>query len=178
MAEAVEEKILAPGPAGIPVKLVIVIGLAALLVGLGGAFAFLKLSGGHSGEGEKTGASTAKNDEHDGAVGKASTALSEAPGAIYDLEPFIVNLADSPEIRYLKVTIKLELSRTDAGAEIAARLPHIRDSILVLLTSKDSTTVRSPQGKFQLRDEITQRVNHLLPRPGVRAAYFTDFVVQ
>jgi len=38
--------------------------------------------------------------------------------------------------------------------------------------------VRTPQGKFQLRDEITQRVNGLLPRPSLRSTYFTEFVVQ
>jgi flagellar FliL protein len=49
---------------------------------------------------------------------------------------------------------------------------------LVLLSSKDVNAVRTTQGKFQLRDEITQRINGLLPKPGVRSAYFTDFVVQ
>ncbi|GIW55332.1 MAG: hypothetical protein KatS3mg082_1736 [Nitrospiraceae bacterium] len=42
MEEAVEEKTLAPVPAGIPLKLVILISLGALLIGLGGAFALLK----------------------------------------------------------------------------------------------------------------------------------------
>jgi flagellar FliL protein len=54
----------------------------------------------------------------------------------------------------------------------------VRDTVLVLLSSKDVNSVRTPQGKFQLRDEITQRVNGLLPKAGIRAAYFTDFVVQ
>ncbi len=178
MAEMVGEKTLAAVPAGVPLKLVIVISLAALLIGLGGAFAFLKLSGGHAAQGKHAGAQAAGSGEDGGTAHSTSTAQLSAPGVIYDLEPFIVNLADTPEIRYLKVTIKLELDRADAGSEIATRLPQIRDSILVLLTSKDSASVRSPQGKFQLRDEITQRVNQLLPRPGVRAAYFTDFVVQ
>jgi flagellar FliL protein len=48
----------------------------------------------------------------------------------------------------------------------------------VLLTSKDSATIRTPQGKAQLRDETTQRINGLLPKPGVRSAYFTEFVIQ
>ena len=43
------------------------------------------------------------------------------------------------------------------------------DAMLVLLSSKDVTTVRTSQGKFQLRDEITQRVNGLLPKPGIRS---------
>jgi flagellar FliL protein len=47
-----------------------------------------------------------------------------------------------------------------------------------LLSSKDVNAVRTTQGKFQLRDEITQRINGLLKKPGVRSAYFTEFVVQ
>ena len=107
-----------------------------------------------------------------------SAPKASSPGAIYDVEPFIVNLADTPEVRYLKLTVKLELESQDASAELASRIPQLRDTILVLLTSKDAASIRTPQGKFQLRDEITQRVNSLLPKPGVRAAYFTDFVVQ
>ena len=52
-------------------------------------------------------------------------------GAIADLDPFIVNLADSPEVRYLKVTMKLELTNASAADEITARTPQIRDAILV-----------------------------------------------
>jgi flagellar FliL protein len=178
MEEAVEEKTLAPVPAGIPLKLVIVISLGALLIGLGGAFAFLKWSGRHAANDRPTGAQASGRSEDGGTTHGAPTDRSSTPGVIYDLEPFIVNLADTPEIRYLKVTIKLELDRAEAGSELAARLPQVRDSILVLLTSKDSASIRSPQGKFHLREEIAQRVNQLLPRPGVRAAYFTDFVVQ
>jgi flagellar FliL protein len=103
---------------------------------------------------------------------------TSSPGAIYEVDPFIVNLADTPEVRYLKLTVKLELDNQDVSAELASRVPQVRDTILVLLTSKDAASIRTPQGKFQLRDEITQRVNSLLPKPGVRAAYFTDFVVQ
>jgi flagellar FliL protein len=95
-----------------------------------------------------------------------------------DIEPFIVILADAPEIRYLKLTVKLELDHSGATEEVKLRTPQIRDSILVLLTSKDSGTIRTPQGKAQLRDEITQRVNGLLPKAAVRSAYFTEFVIQ
>jgi flagellar FliL protein len=76
------------------------------------------------------------------------------------------------------LTVKLDLDRPAAAEEVKQRNPQIRDSILVLLTSKDSATIRTPQGKAQLRDEITQRINGLLPKPGVRSAYFTEFVIQ
>lgn len=170
----------APVAAGIPLKMVIIIVAGTLVLGLGGAFALFKLmAGGHGGDDQKAEATVAKT------VGKGETEAKHgadkaagSPGAIYDVDPFIVNLADTPEVRYLKLTVKLELESQDASAELASRIPQLRDTILVLLTSKDSASIRTPQGKFQLRDEITQRVNSLLPKPGVRAAYFTDFVVQ
>lgn len=178
MAEAAEEKLSVPGVSGVPLKLVIIIAVVTLLIGLGGAFALFRMTAGQkTAEDGKVEASSAKSAAQREAEGKKGGHGAE-PGAIADLEPFIVNLADAPEIRYLKLTVKLELDRAGATEEMKLRTPQIRDSILVLLTSKDSGTIRTPQGKAQLRDEITQRVNGLLPRPGVRSAYFTEFVIQ
>jgi flagellar FliL protein len=182
-AAAADEKsplpVPVPAPA-FPIKLLIIIVVAALAAGLGGAFVVVKFLGGSSKKTENA-------EEHKPEVAAKSDSLSEAggkhvsaaaPGAMFDLEPFIVNLADSPEIRYLKLTVKLELENEAVTAELSARVPQVRDTVLVLLSSKDSNTVRTTQGKLQLRDEITQRVNGILPKPGVRSAYFTDFVVQ
>jgi len=173
-------KAVAPAPA-LPMKLLIIVVAAALVAGLGGAFVIVKFMGGHtSGGGEAGGEQTAdagaKSDGHDESSGKS--AAGAAPGVVFDLDPFIVNLADAPDIRYLKLTIKLEVENDGVSANLAGRIPQLRDAVLVLLSSKDSATIRSPQGKFQLRDEITQRINGLLPKPGVKTAYFTDFVVQ
>ena len=99
-------------------------------------------------------------------------------GAIADLDPFIVNLADSPEVRYLKVTMKLEMESLGAVEDVKARTPQIRDAILVLLSSLDSVTARSPQGKYKLREDVTQRINGLLPKKPVKMTYFTEFVIQ
>jgi flagellar FliL protein len=184
MADAtavVDEKVTAsPKAPALPIKVLIIVVLAALAAGLGGAFVVVKLLG-SSGEpatgrdDRKPEAAVASEPHSDG---PAKQAAGVAPGAMFDLDPFIVNLADAPEIRYLKLTVKLEADDAAVSAELSARVPQLRDTILVLLSSKDSATIRTPQGKFQLRDEITQRVNGLLPKPGVRSAYFTDFVVQ
>jgi flagellar protein FliL len=173
-------KTAAPAPA-LPIKLLIIVVAAALVAGLGGAFVIVKFMGGHSSGGGEAGdehkaETVAKSEGHGEPAGKG--AAGAAPGVVFDLDPFIVNLADAPDIRYLKMTIKLEVENEGVSANLAARIPQLRDTILVLLSSKDSTSIRSPQGKFQLRDEITQRINGLLPKPGVKTAYFTDFVVQ
>lgn len=184
MGDAAEEKAPAavPAPAGMPMKMVIIVGVVALVVGLGGAFAMIKLLGGGGGHdaGDDHKAEAAPPKQGGGHTESAAkpTSGAHAPGAIFDLDPFIVNLADSPEIRYLKLTVKLEVDGADPATELGPRVPQIRDTILVLLTSKDSAAVKSPQGKFQLRDELTQRINGLLPRPAIRTVYFTEFVVQ
>lgn len=169
--------------AGIPMKMVIIIVAATLVLGIGAAFAIFKLtSGGHGAEEAKTDASEPKAESHGEAgpktEGKAGAVKASSPGVMFDVEPFIVNLADAQEVRYLKLTVKLEMDNQEGADALTARIPQVRDTILVLLTSKDSSSIRSTQGKFQLRDEITQRVNSLLPKPAVHTAYFTEFVVQ
>lgn len=179
MAEEAQEKVAAP--AGVPMKMVIILLAGMLVLMLGGAFVMIKMmggggGGGHAAEESKAEGASDKGGHGDG--GKGGHGGGASPGAIADLDPFIVNLADSPEIRYLKISIKLEVDSPETVEEIKNRTPQIRDSILVLLTSKDSTTIRAPQGKAQLRDEVTQRVNGVLPRRSVKSAYFTDFVIQ
>lgn len=180
-AAAADDKasVAAPAPA-FPVKLLIIVSVVALLFGVGGAVVAVKFLGG-SEKGSETseeqkGVGAAKSESHAGTSGKQGQ--SAAPGAMFDLDPFIVNLADTPDVRYLKITIKLEVDNEAVSADLSARVPQVRDAVLVLLSSKDVNAVRTTQGKFQLRDEITQRINGLLPKPGVRSAYFTDFVVQ
>lgn len=171
--------VTAAGP-GFPIKLIMMVSVVALLFGVGGAVVAVKLLGGsekasESAEEHKSEA-PAKSESHGGSGGKQGQAA--APGAMFDLDPFIVNLADTPDVRYLKITIKLEVDNEAVSSDLSARVTQVRDAVLVLLSSKDVNAVRTTQGKFQLRDEITQRINSLLPKPGVRSAYFTDFVVQ
>jgi flagellar protein FliL len=183
MADAAEADGKTPGAAPappFPIKLLIIVSVIALLFGVGGAVVAVKFLGGsdkntdHADEHKVE--TAAKPDTQSGGSGKSGQAAT--PGVMFDLDPFIVNLADVPDVRYLKLTVKLEVDNDAISANLSARVPQVRDAILVLLSSKDVNAVRTTQGKFQLRDEITQRINGLLPKPGVRSAYFTDFVVQ
>jgi flagellar FliL protein len=183
MADAAEadEKTAGAAPAPpFPIKLLIIVSVVALVFGVGGAVVAVKFLGGSDKNAEHAdehkAETAAKSDAHSGASGKPGQ--TTAPGVMFDLDPFIVNLADVPDVRYLKLTVKLEVENDAVSADLSARVPQVRDAVLVLLSSKDVNAVRTTQGKFQLRDEITQRINGLLPKPGVRSAYFTDFVVQ
>ena len=153
----------------------IIIGVVVLLaVGGGGAFAWFKFLAPHKVEAKTPDAKSEKAGEAH--PGEQATATAKI-GPILDLDPFIVNLADT-EPRFLKVTIKLELDGLPAKAEVSERIPQVRDALLILLSSKETQSLKPTAGKLQLRDEILQRINALLSTGQARNAYFTEFVVQ
>jgi flagellar FliL protein len=166
-------------------KLLLIVGAGVvILAGAGGAFFFMK-----KGASEPAGAAQeAAADAHGGEGAPAKPQpeggkneagkKEEGTGLILDLDPFIVNLADTPEIRYLKVTIKLELTKEEYAEEVNTRMAQIRDSLLILLSSKEYASIRTVEGKMELRDEIFQRLNTVLKNGVIRAVYFTDFVAQ
>lgn len=105
-----------------------------------------------------------------GAAGAASN--------IHPLEPFIVNIYDGQEIRYLKLKVEFELANPGVKAELEAKQAPLRDAVLVLLTTKTLRDIQDLQGKNQLREEILSAVGRILAPGKVTRVYFTDFVVQ
>jgi len=167
-------------------KLFIIIG-AAVGVAIILAVVFMMMGKGGKKEKAKEGAEAtteAKADAHGGAPAPAAGgAHGGAPGAagvtnIFPLEPFIVNIYDGQELRYLKVRIEMEMVGAGVKAELDMRLAAIRDSILVLLSTKTLQDIQDVQGKNQLKDEILAALNKLIPPGKVSKIYFTDFVVQ
>jgi flagellar FliL protein len=111
---------------------------------------------------------------------KASVATpANEVGELYPLETFIVNMADNDGTRYLKVTIQLELDKTEKlKEEMDKRVPQLRDAILTILSAKTYEEVSSAQGKLVLKQEILRRINSLLPFGQINNVYFTEFVSQ
>lgn len=145
-----------------------IIGIIVIVIAGGGLFGWKVLSkkGGEE-SGHAPEPSAAKEEGHSGAAGQ-----------MIPLESFIVNLADTAEVRYLKVTVNLEVNSEGISEEVQARMPQIRDGLLMLLTSKTSTDVKEIGGKLKLQDEMVTRVNNYLKEGKVKAVYFTEFVMQ
>ena len=101
-----------------------------------------------------------------------------ATSNIYPLEPFIVNIYDGQELRYLKVKVEMEMAATTLKTELDSRLAPIRDTVLVLLSTKTLQDIQDIQGKNQLKDEILAAVNKQISSGKIAKIYFTDFVVQ
>lgn len=105
-------------------------------------------------------------------------------GQTYKLDTLIVNLADQGGKRYLRVTMEFELKPAenieakDVEEEWEKRLPQIRDSILMILPSKQYADIATTAGKVALRDEIISTLNAFLKKGQINTIYFTEFVVQ
>ncbi len=107
------------------------------------------------------------------------TVIDEAAvGKIFELKTFVVNLNDPGGKRYIKTKIELEYVEETVNAEIAARLPQIRDAILLLLSSKSLEEIQDVDGKIDLRNELIQRINQVLKQGKIRNLYFTELVIQ
>jgi flagellar FliL protein len=152
--------------------IIIVVGILVLAGAVGGGLFFFKKSG--AAENKK-----GPTKEEVKAETKKDAAKQDDALAMFALDPFVVNLVSNPsEIRYLKVTIKLQLAKADYTQEMTDHLPQIRDALLILLSSKDYVALRTVEGKMELRDEILERVNRIVKGEKAKAAYFTEFVIQ
>jgi flagellar FliL protein len=148
-------------------KLFIIIGaiVAAIAVGAGGTFFMLH------GSSSEAGAKEEKSPK--GEKGEKGEAVN-----ICTLEPFIVNIYDGQELRYLKLKLEIDLASTEAKDELTARQAELRDAVLAILTTKTMQDIQFLQGKNQLKQEIMAAATHMLAPGKVKNIYFTDFVVQ
>ena len=72
----------------------------------------------------------------------------------------------------------LELEKLELEDEVKKRLPQIRDSILMILSTKSFEDINSVAGKITLRDEIQDKINGYLALGKITNVYFKEFVVQ
>lgn len=93
------------------------------------------------------------------------------------LEPFMVNLADMDQSRFLKVTIVIELTDEKLVEQVKLLKNNIRDAIINLLSSKSYIQIRSSKGKLRLKQELTKRLNEIFQANAVNDILFTDFIV-
>lgn len=192
-AEAGEKK------GGGSLKLIIILVVALALLG-GGGFAAWKFllqpksenssAEGHEAsapaepakeeaKGETKGEAKGRGGEGQASEGKGGEGKSEAGAAleVVKFEPFVVNLADPMGRRYLKLTMEVEVA-TGTSAALEAALPKVKDSLLLLLSSKFYSEISSMDQKLELKSEIMERLSQVVGKGKIKNVYFTEFVIQ
>ena len=161
--EVQEETTEAPKKKGNKMLVMIIIAVTVVL-GVGGVIGFTLMSGkGNDAEAE------AKNHEEE---------KKKVETHIFALDPFVLNLADHG--RYLKVAIQFEISDDSMEDFAKTKTPQLRDTIIKLVSSKSVNSISSPEGKFQLKDEVLFRANQILgmEKDIFKNLFFTEFVMQ
>lgn len=180
-------------------KKFLIIGILAFLLlgGAGGGFYFWKASKAAAAAGEeepkkKKGSKKADAEAHDenaadkhdgekpGAL-KESLPEDEDVKAVVELPAFIVNLADTEQARYLRMTVSLGVGGEEGGeSEKPDQLfmTRVRNAMLAVLGEKKSDEILTVEGKAKLRKELLKAAQAASEEPHVEAIYITDFIVQ
>jgi flagellar FliL protein len=139
--------------------MIIIIGVLVIVLGAGGFVGYKLFASKPDAEAEKK-------------------KVEETKTTTVALDPFVLNLADRG--RYLKVTIQLEVADESLVEKVEAKTPQLRDTIITLVSSKSINSISSPEGKFQLKDEILFRANQVMggEKEAFKNLYFTEFVMQ
>lgn len=114
---------------------------------------------------------------------KTSATTADAPPvAVIPLESFIVNLADPDHNSFLRVGITVAVSKPlPTGSETPADspfVPEIRDTILSVLNTWQSSSLLAPDGKAKLKAQLLAALQKRVPQLGLVDIYFTDFLIQ
>ncbi|OIQ00814.1 MAG: flagellar protein FliL [Zetaproteobacteria bacterium CG2_30_46_52] len=100
------------------------------------------------------------------------------PPVFVDIADITINLADADVSRFLRAKIKLELRSEESTPVIEQYMVQINDMVITLLSSKTFAEIRTPQGKYDLKEDLVYRINRLVPGKPIKNLYFTDFVSQ
>jgi flagellar basal body-associated protein FliL len=109
---------------------------------------------------------------------EAPVTVSEKAVALHQIENLVVNPAGSQGLRFLVVSIAIEVGDAKASADLVARDAELRDALVSLLGQKTVPELIDVGQREALRDEIRSTVVSILGRPSVLRVYLPLFVVQ
>jgi flagellar FliL protein len=97
---------------------------------------------------------------------------------VIELQPFIVNLADTTESRYLRMTISLGIGEASEQKVDPLFTTKVRNAILATISARTSDQLLTVAGKAELRKEMLNAARSAASKPEVLTIYITDFIIQ
>ncbi|MEM1042263.1 MAG: flagellar basal body-associated FliL family protein [Bacteroidota bacterium] len=99
-------------------------------------------------------------------------------GEFMQLEPLVVNPAETGGARFLMVSVALESAEAAVLEEVALKDVVVRDAINYALSQKTVGTLGDVGSREAIKEEIRTLVNGLLSEGTVDRLYFTQFMLQ
>lgn len=108
----------------------------------------------------------------------ASSKDSTGEVATFELDEFLINLADEGKPRYLKAKIFIGyVNGKELAAELTTKKPIIRDTVNNVLRTKKSTDL-SVQGEEAIKKELADKINNQLTKGKISNVYFSEILIQ
>jgi flagellar FliL protein len=102
----------------------------------------------------------------------------EKVGKVVSLDEFLINLADPSNDHYLKTIVSVGLVEGKSDEEFKNVKAQARDCVVMILSAKKLSDVRTGAGKEKLKREIKDSINKSLGEKTVVAVYFESFATQ
>lgn len=119
---------------------------------------------------------------HPAEAGEAHAApeppANEVVGKVIALDPFVVNLDEQGQSRYLKLTLQFELQDSASEAALNKSKQLIRDNFLSHLSGLKLADTLGVAAKDKLRADLMKKLVDILGANKIRRMFFQEFVVQ
>lgn len=162
-------------------KLVVIISAIVVLAALGGG-GFFWWKKEHDKRHAKPKAAVATNGAH--GQEEAEDEDDGKPPIFTPLEKIVVKLQRGrlSVDHYVQVSIELRIADAKVAEKMKQSLPIIQYEVMLILSSKDFEWMDPVENKKKLAQEIRDRINKIIKsestKEGVRAVYFTSFILQ
>jgi flagellar FliL protein len=172
----------------LPLKMLIIAGVAAVLVlggGGGAAFMFLKPKPdeAHAEKGKEKKKGKKKDEkEHGGKGGKEGEVaqIREGPDGVifYTMPDVVVNMQTADgRPTFLKLKLTLELPDEHTVEELDPNMPRLQDMFQTFLRELRPEDLSGSQGSYQLRMEILRRVNLVIAPSKANAVLIEEMLI-
>lgn len=96
--------------------------------------------------------------------------------------PLVINVDDNGSLRFLQVTTQVSVKSPNADKLIERHMAPIRHALIMLLSGKPVSELRTVAGKEDLRKQAGTTLRNILKKQTgstvVNTVYFTSFIIQ
>lgn len=119
-----------------------------------------------------------KEGDHGEKASEGPAGKPSGVGPTVALENFVVQLRAVEAEKYAHITIEIELSDEKDKEVVSNYMPRIRDNIIGYLADRTADEMRGSEGMGNVKAQVLQRLQEVVPGRRVRSVYVTSFIVQ
>lgn len=110
--------------------------------------------------------------------GKKGEAVVVGGAGFVPVPSLVVNLRDGNKLRYLRLSVSLELSDAAAEGAVKGKMPKITDALQMFLRTQTPESFASVGALTTVRSEMLMRVNQIDDGIKIKSVLFQELMIQ